>query len=150
MLIFKEGDLLSSDCAVILHQCNCFQTMGAGLAKQIATRFPRAKQADMQDSRTPQERLGGITTAFEKGKYIVNCYGQFRYGRDQCHTDYHSLRQAIKLALKQNYPMVERTTFGLAHGIGCGLAGGSWDVVLEILESLSREFSVDLYIYKYN
>ena len=34
-----------------------------------------------------------------------------------------------------------------APRIGCGLAGGNWNVVEEILERTSADFCVDIYIY---
>lgn len=30
-----HGDLLTSDCDLVIHCCNCFHTMGAGIAKSI-------------------------------------------------------------------------------------------------------------------
>ena len=42
-----KGDLLQmgkdGTFDIILHGCNCFNTMGAGIAAQIATKFPDAK-----------------------------------------------------------------------------------------------------------
>ncbi|MGA8944018.1 MAG: hypothetical protein WB502_15090 [Thermoactinomyces sp.] len=46
MIYIQQGDLLQSDCTVIAHQCNCFATMGAGIAKQIKERYPEAYEAD--------------------------------------------------------------------------------------------------------
>ena len=31
--------------------------------------------------------------------------------------------------------------------IGCGLAGGSWDVIQPILESIAEPYGLDLYVY---
>ena len=48
----KQGDLLQyaqeGVFDVIIHGCNCFCTMGAGIAKAIKARFPEAYQADCQ------------------------------------------------------------------------------------------------------
>ena len=35
-----KGDLLKSDVPAIIHQCNCFHTMGGGIAVQIASKYP--------------------------------------------------------------------------------------------------------------
>lgn len=49
---YKEvnGDLiklaLSGKFTAIAHGCNCYKTMGAGIAKQIAERFPNVFEAD--------------------------------------------------------------------------------------------------------
>lgn len=44
-----EGDLISlfkSGDGHLIHGCNCFHTMGKGVAKQIAREFPQALEAD--------------------------------------------------------------------------------------------------------
>ncbi len=47
-----HGDLLeyakNETFDVIIHGCNCFCTMGAGIAKGIKTQFPEAYRADQR------------------------------------------------------------------------------------------------------
>lgn len=40
MVIYKNDDLLLSDCNVICHQVNCKGVMNAGIAKSIRKRYP--------------------------------------------------------------------------------------------------------------
>lgn len=40
MIIYKDGDILTSTADVICHQVNCKGVMGAGLAKQIKQKYP--------------------------------------------------------------------------------------------------------------
>ena len=54
-----KGNLLNSfekDFNVILHGCNCFSTMGAGIAKQIAEKYPEAYRADKSSPMTLKEK----------------------------------------------------------------------------------------------
>ena len=46
---------------IILHGCNCFNTMGAGIAAQIASNFPDAKLADDETLRGDAGKLGTYT-----------------------------------------------------------------------------------------
>ena len=39
MKTYLGENLLESDCDVIIHCCNCFNTMGAGIAKAIADKY---------------------------------------------------------------------------------------------------------------
>ena len=56
------GDLIEmaehGDFDVIVHGCNCFCTMGAGIALQIKHHFPEAYYADCDYSKKLQVNLG--------------------------------------------------------------------------------------------
>jgi len=39
-VIYKIGDVLKAETKVIAHQVNCKGVMGAGLAKQVKSKFP--------------------------------------------------------------------------------------------------------------
>ena len=40
MITYKKGNLLNSNCDIIVHQVNCQKVMGSGIAKQIRDRWP--------------------------------------------------------------------------------------------------------------
>ena len=42
MIKFFNGDLLKSGCDIICHQVNEYGVMGAGIAKQIKEKYPKA------------------------------------------------------------------------------------------------------------
>ena len=54
-----KGDLLAmgkdGTFDIILHGCNCFNVMGAGIAAQIAAQFPDAKLADDETVPPPND-----------------------------------------------------------------------------------------------
>jgi len=43
---------------------------------------------------------------------------------------------------------VNLSKVGVPYKMGCGLAGGDWDIVLKILNRQSEKHDVDIYIYK--
>lgn len=148
-----KGDLLKSNCTVIAHQCNCFSTMGSGIAKQIKQMYPEAYHADYNFPYSARERLGKCSRTYARNKtrVIVNLYGQFQYGRGQVFTDYIALTLALKEALsglevleKKGFPV----KFGMPKCIGAGLAGGDWDHIYNIIEELADEYNRDIYLYK--
>ena len=68
-----KGDLLKlaleGKFDVITHGCNCFNTMGAGIARQIAIEFPEAAIADNYTKRGDKSKLGTIGVVdIERGK----------------------------------------------------------------------------------
>ena len=66
---------------VIIHGCNCFCTMGAGIAKTIKEEFPEAYQADLATNNGDKSKLGEISVAKvnEGALIVVNGYTQFNW-----------------------------------------------------------------------
>ena len=60
-----QGDLIKLAVAgefdVIVHGCNCFCTMGAGIAKTIKQKFPTAYQADLATIKGDKTKLGAVS-----------------------------------------------------------------------------------------
>lgn len=129
---------------VIVHGCNCRGEMGAGIALQIKKNFPAVAEADKPGA-TPGTIVG---VELDSGLTVVNAYTQIHWGRankkhkalspinnyeeeiaDSKENRYEFIRFSAK-AIKEKYPN-KRIGFPL---IGCGLAGGDWDIVSKILE----------------
>lgn len=145
---YKEinGDLLAmakeGKFDIIAHGCNCFKTMGAGIASSIAKTFPVAYQADKVDKRTPLQRLGDYTyaTHYDSNTRIVNLYTQYNGGPN---LDY----SALELSLRKLSMVIDKNTkIGLPL-IGCGIAGGDWEKVREIIQRVLSDFDVTIVIF---
>lgn len=150
MLHEVNGDLLKSDCTVIMHQANCFKIMGAGIAKNIAELYPEVKNVDLREQGNPIDRFGRFTKAIiNRNLTIVNLYGQYNIGRG-LQTNYEKLESSIDkflldARLNNN---VSLSKVGVPYKLGCGLAGGDWKIVKDILSRQSNKHEVDIYIYK--
>jgi O-acetyl-ADP-ribose deacetylase (regulator of RNase III) len=131
------GDLiqlaLDNNFDVIIHGCNCFCTMGAGIAKGIKTYFPRAYEEDLKTTRGDKVKLGSISFAEIENKnkklIVVNAYTQYHWKGKGVKVDYDALRSSFK-EVKTKFP-------GLRIGypaIGAGLAGGDWSIIKQIIE----------------
>lgn len=126
-----NGNILNIKHGVIIHQVNCKKVMGAGLALQIRRKYPK----HYLDFITKEPKLGDIViTHVNSDLYIIGVYGQNGYGRTEIHTDYSALgdglEKAGQFAKKKKLPVY------IPYGIGCGLAGGNWKCVMEIIESV--------------
>ncbi len=132
-----QGDLiklaLAGEFDVIVHGCNCFCTMGAGIAKTIKQKFPAAYQADLATAKGEKAKLGKIshsTIELPKGNLIVvNGYTQYHWKGYVVKADYEAIRQVFK-AIKDNF---SRLRIGYP-AIGAGLAGGNWTIIAQIIE----------------
>lgn len=138
MIRYIDGDLVrdAENYEVIAHCCNCFCTMGAGIAPQIKHKFPEAYEADCKTQSGDESKLGTITYTENTTPIVVNLYGQFDYtGRrsGKMDLDYDALRSALK-AMREKFT---GKTFGLPM-IGAGLAGGDWNVIEAIIEEEMR------------
>lgn len=130
--IFAEFE--SRDNAILIHCCNCFNTMGAGIAKLIAARYPEAFEADETTARGDIGKLGSWTSADVGGRIVVNLYGQYRYGTEKRHLDYDALRKGLAsvVAFYGDVPYI-------TYRLGCNLAGGEWPKVRAIIEEVSGD-----------
>lgn len=151
MIYNIDGDLLKSDCTVIMHQANCFSTMGAGIARSIADKYPMAEQADRTFPLPPKDRLGRYSYIETDDKTtVVNLYGQYNMGAG-LQTNYHMLEKSIEtlfLDAQRGLISIDLSKVGLPYKMGCGLAGGDWEIVLGIVKRLSNKYMIDIFIYK--
>lgn len=132
-----KGDLiklaLAGEFDLIVHGCNCFCTMGAGIAKGIKLQFPEAYAADLNTKYGDKDKLGTISWAKAKSYkgelIVVNAYTQFNFQGPPPLADYDAIRLAFA-KIKDQFP-------GLRIGypaIGAGLAGGDWQIISQIIE----------------
>jgi len=133
-----KGDLiqlaLSGKFDLIVHGCNCFHTMGAGIAKVVANAFPEATEADRQTDFGDAAKLGTISTAkIERGNYefvVANAYTQHDWRGRGRKVDYDAISQCFK-EIASKYPS-SRIGYPL---IGAGLAGGDWSIIKTKIEN---------------
>lgn len=123
-----HGNLLSlaSEFDVILHGCNCLHIMGAGIAYQIANKWPRVLEADMKTPVGPA-KLGTISVS-EGSPTIVNCYTQPAPG--PC-LSYEALADCLK-TVATAFPGKK---IGMPQ-IGAGLAGGDWAIIEKHIKAI--------------
>ena len=113
---------------VIVHGCNCFSTMGAGVAKIIKEKYPLAFMVDRNSKLTPKEKLGKITYTTSTKPIIINAYTQFQW-KGKHNVDYNAIRSCMKMIKKQ----FSGKKFGMPK-IGAGLAGGDWNIIKKIID----------------
>ena len=152
---YKEvkGDLIElakqGEFDVITHGCNCFCNMGAGIAPQMAKAFG-CDTFDLEESGLgDMKKLGNIDFdwVYNYDLWVVNSYTQYRYGRNHKDgvkkpLDY----EALILCLRKINKEFEGLKIGLPK-IGCGLAGGDWKRVKEIIKTELCDCDVTVVIY---
>jgi O-acetyl-ADP-ribose deacetylase (regulator of RNase III) len=107
--------------------------MGSGLAKAIRERWPEVY--DLYVTKLSWN-LGEVQLVSVAGDfYVANLAGQFDYGRDKQHTDYGALERALYKVY--NIAGILELPLYIPYGIGCGLGGGDWSRVAEIIDGIA-------------
>lgn len=134
MIKIIDGDIFEvKDIDVIIHQANCFCTMGSGIAKTISKLYPEAVKADKATEAGDERKLGTFTYAVCKdNKIIVNMYSQYGYGRGMIFTEL----EAMSNVLFKIFEMFPTHKIAIPYGIGCGLGGEKWDNVFNVITNV--------------
>jgi len=136
MLINKKGNLIdmaeAGDFDVIVQGCNCFNTMGGGIAREIAERYPMCAEIDRLTERGEHMKLGNWTE-FDQGTFIIiNAYTQYNMSRGEDVFEY----VAFELILQKLIHSYGDKRIGLPY-IGMGLAGGDKETILGMIEAFA-------------
>ena len=146
---YIKGDLIkaakSGKVDVIIHQANCFCLMGAGIARIIADEFPEMYKVDQETIVGDITKFGSFSYAY-MNKYNLhgfNAYGQYRTGRS---TDYDQLKSSLLQINKYIDDNIDdkNIRIGLPM-LGCGIGGGDWNVVDQIIKDVFK----DKYVFVY-
>lgn len=150
MLQFINGSLLDADTNIIAHQVNCQGVMGAGLAKQIRNKYPQVytKYHTACNTISDLSLLGKVQVISTDQYRVANLFGQRYYGHDKRYTDYDALTTALT-KLRNYMSEHDLQTLGLPYGLGCGLAGGDWKIVYEIIRDVFTPSDILVKIYQY-
>jgi O-acetyl-ADP-ribose deacetylase (regulator of RNase III) len=145
-----DGDLVKmfddGEFDVIIHGCNCFHAMGAGIAGQIAIRYPEALEYDRYYSEKGDfKKLSDYTFAIVNNSKmkgtVINLYTQYNPGPDLKIT-------ALDLGFyKLSHTLSHKVRIGIPK-IGAGLAGGDWDVIEPIIANHMQFHNVTVVNYK--
>lgn len=141
--------------AVIMHQVNCQNVMGAGIAKEFAQRYPRIKKQyhKLCAQLKPDERLGHLQlVALDENRHLygLNSFTQLFYGNSritgQTYTDEALLINNILSAA--TFTQHTSKTLYIPKGIGCGLAGGDWSRIEKAIHRF--DVSAKIVIVEFN
>lgn len=139
-----QGNLLdlaeAGEFDVILHGCNCFNTMGGGIAREIRERYPHVAAVDGKTVRGDYTKLGNWTSEnviLKNGTVtfdIINAYTQYEMSRGEDVFEY----TAFHLILEKVVFLYGDKRIGLPY-IGMGLAGGDKTWIMPMIEWFADE-----------
>lgn len=144
MIKLLRENLLHATERTIAHQVNCYGAAG-GLAGAIFHKWPEAEkeyQSLIAQTQSRQNLLGTCQLVRTKdGNLLANLFGQYQPGAD---TRYDALEQAL-LDLASQLEGSSEHDIAIPYKIGCGIGGGDWDTVQEIIRRTIGHLEVTIY-----
>lgn len=152
MISIINGNIFNSNADIICHQVNCKGVMNSGLAKEMRNIYPEVYREYVKTCDeyyyNQELLLGKILYVNFSNVQIANLFAQCDYGRDKQYTDYNSLAKCLKLLYMQNNTNCKSIAF--PYKIGCGLGGGDWNIVFEMIERAFKDYAGTIEIWKLN
>lgn len=143
MLKHTKGNLLdlaeAGEFDIVVQGCNCFNTMGGGIAREIRERYPVVASVDMETVKGDYNKLGNWTEcdAGDKNRFtVINAYTQYNMSQGTDVFEY----VAFELILQKLIHFCGTKRIGFPY-IGMGLAGGDKDIIMAMLENFAKEIS---------
>ena len=138
---------------VLVQQANCFNNMGAGIAKALSDAYPVVASCENIYEPGDKKKLGRYTFAYIKPSVVVaNAYSQYNYGwldpldSNGRQTDYDALRKALTsirddFASRSPHPIV----FYIPKYIGQSLAKGDPDIIQPMVKEIFKDHELVLF-----
>jgi O-acetyl-ADP-ribose deacetylase (regulator of RNase III) len=137
-----KGNLLNlaeaGEFDVVVQGCNCFNTMGGGIAREIRERYPHVAAVDSKTVRGDYNKLGTWTSEnviVKNGTVtfdIINAYTQYNMSTGEDVFEY----TAFLLILEKLLYAHGDKRIGLPY-IGMGLAGGDRETIIPMIEEFA-------------
>ena len=148
--VLEKSNLLDIPDGIICHQVNCIGVMGGGIALQIRNKWPIVYERYVSDcipfKQSPRHLLGHLQDVIINSNLVVaNCFGQVFPGYGLM-TDYGAWDILLdKLSDLRNFFSLD---IHFPWMIGCGLAGGDWNVMHNKIMDKFESLDGVVYIHK--
>ena len=145
MLKHTKGNLLdlaeAGEFDIVVQGCNCFNTMGGGIAREIRERYPAAALFDNETEKGDYNKLGNWTECDAGGENrftVINAYTQYNMSRGTDVFEY----TAFQLILEKLTFAFPGKRIGLPR-IGQGLAGGDPNIIIPMIEWFAERIALE-------
>jgi O-acetyl-ADP-ribose deacetylase (regulator of RNase III) len=153
---FVQGDILdwAGKVDAIGHQVNCLGVMGGGLALQIKNKWPVVFEtyvefinSAIRETRSLKGCLGCCQLVQTDSCFVANLFGQYDVGA-KLQTDYIALHRSLT-SLREQMQLRGLDSVAFPAKLGCGLAGGDWNIVQSVIQSVFAGSGFSITIVEY-
>lgn len=152
MITHRIGNLVKEPLDAFIHQANCFNTMGSGVAREIKNTYPEVYYADCRTNKGSLNKLGTFSYARTlDGKIGYNLYSQYDYGYDgKLYTNYEAMRRGLEKILEHvKTHLKSDAKIGIPCRMGCARGGGDWNEVLKIIREVFENETLEIVICEF-
>lgn len=141
MIVEHVGDITSVTAGVIVHQVNCQNAMGSGVAKALYTKYPAVKS----EYHTLCNNVGDPRSLYRLAQFvkvsdtitIVNSFSQMYLGNAHLGVVHTCPEYLIDNIIKAyRYANPRGLEVFVPKYVGCGLAGGYWEEISALIKGL--------------
>lgn len=150
------GDLLDSKAQVIIHQCNCCNGFGSGVAKAIKAKYPivaekhkLAVDTNIEKGNVTANLLGKIQPVrVSDSQVIINMFSQDKFGSDgKRYTSYDALDDCLDKVIKYCNDN-KLTSVALPYKMSSVRGGANWIVVLTMIVQKFKDTNINIDIMR--
>ena len=146
-ITYLKGDAtqpVTNGTNVIVHICNNLGAWGAGFVLAISNRW---KKPELEYRNLEYYKMGEITIIYvEKNTHVVNMIAQNGIGYSKkCRVSYDDLRLCLR-KVYNGIKLFENVKIHMPR-IGCGLGGGKWSIVEQII--IEELLEIPVYVYDF-
>lgn len=149
---YIKGDITNTELTYIAHGVNCQNVMGSGVAKALYTKFPEVKRSyhDYYEEKKllyytkPKDFLGSVNISKSGSKVIFNCFTQENFGYDN--NKYVNYSAIVHCFHELKFLCSDTKKLAIPK-IGCGLAGGNWDFMVELINDTVGD-DLEIWVYE--
>lgn len=141
---YIDGDIRDTELEYIAHGVNSQDKMGSGVAKALYEKWPDVKKKYHAycDNVPMGKRLATVEPVKVEGKTIYNCFTQYNYGTDgKKYVNYFAIAHCFKMLSIS----LHGKTLAIPK-IGCGLAGGDWKFVEQLIND-TVGYDLEIWVY---
>lgn len=165
MITYLKGDATKpiKTPALICHVTNNRGAWGAGFVMSISERWTEPEQAYRQwyrelfkvpqiiDEKEKDFILGNVqfVPVLDQNIWVANMIAQDNFKRPQHESGHMYLKyDALNKTLEKSFKFANEKQLTIhMPRIGCGLAGGSWDVIESLISPYTETFNVETFVY---
>lgn len=144
MITYHDGNIFDSDAKIICHQVNTYGVMGAGIAAEIKGRFQEVYREYMGfcAAYPDQYLFGRVLFSVAQNRFIANCFSQ--KGMDTHYEAFDHCMQGVKEFAEEH----DNAKIAIPYKMGCGIAGGDWGTVEQIIHDVFEGSDLEVEIWK--
>lgn len=147
---FVTGNILDAKEQYICHQCNCTSRGSKGLAKTIFTAWPWANIYNLDRTGMLGEILISHCPSGDKPS-VIHMLAQYApVSRTAPERGLNARKGLFLGCLRKIQNIQDLESVAFPDHIGCGLAGGQWDVYLDMITKFATNNDVRVVIYKHD